>query len=82
MVSVEGIDHPEILMTASWCIIFGSIISTLLRRVHVILLFGIAMFGASMYTNSLQPTLQYASMVAATMGYMSLGKASKKDKAD
>ncbi len=54
MASVDGMAHPEILITGSWCLVFGSILSFLLRRVHVVQLFGLAMLGAYMFQNGVR----------------------------
>eukprot|EP00965_Chrysotila_dentata_P257386 6212870-Pleurochrysis_carterae.AAC.2 len=59
MDSYQSIAHPEMLMGGAWCIVFGCVLSLLLRRVHLLQLFGFSLFGGSMYMNSLSPTIQF-----------------------
>ena len=42
----KSFDHQELLAAGSWCVVFGCVLSLVLRRPHVLLLFGIAMLGA------------------------------------
>jgi len=52
--------HYEILRAGSVCCIVGSLLSLVLFRVHLLLLFGLAMLGAFFGLNGLTPTIQYA----------------------
>jgi hypothetical protein len=56
--------HDELLLAGSFCCIFGALLSLVLFRVHVLLLFGVAMLGAFFGLNGFTPTLQYALCVA------------------
>jgi len=58
--SYSSSKHYEILRAGSVCCIVGSLLSLVLFRVHVLLLFGLAMLGSFFGLNGLTPTIQYA----------------------
>mmetsp|Transcript_8123 Transcript_8123/g.23871 ORF Transcript_8123/g.23871 Transcript_8123/m.23871 type:complete len:192 (-) Transcript_8123:156-731(-) len=60
----KSFDHQELLAAGSWCVVFGCVLSLVLRRPHVLLLFGIAMLGAFFALNGLMPTVQFALCLA------------------
>mmetsp|Transcript_25961 Transcript_25961/g.42868 ORF Transcript_25961/g.42868 Transcript_25961/m.42868 type:complete len:218 (+) Transcript_25961:75-728(+) len=62
-----SISQPEILVAASWCFFVGSLLTLLLRRVHVLLMFGIALLCATLFAEGLMPTIQFTLCVAAVM---------------
>lgn len=58
----------------SWSIVFGSVLSLVLFRVHVLLLFGLAMLGAFFGLNGCVPTLQYAICIGLPIRELTLAK--------
>jgi len=51
--------NHEVLLAGSWCLTVGVLLSLVLRRVHVLMLFGICLFAGVMVSNQAMPTTQY-----------------------
>uniref|UniRef100_A0A7S0L5L5 Uncharacterized protein n=2 Tax=Coccolithus braarudii TaxID=221442 RepID=A0A7S0L5L5_9EUKA len=65
--SYDSLKQAEVLLAACWCILFGVIASVVLRRVHILALFGYSLFGGFLFSNQLMPTTQFGLMVACAL---------------
>eukprot|EP00962_Isochrysis_galbana_P036849 scaffold12812_cov138-Isochrysis_galbana.AAC.1 len=75
--SYKAAQHHELLLTGSFCCIIGALLSLALFRVHVLLLFGVAMLGSFFGLNGLTPTVQYALCIALPVWQMTSSSSSK-----
>ena len=55
------------LLVASWCLSVGVLLSLVLRRIHVVMLFGICLFAAVMWGHGSIPTTQYCICVLCAL---------------
>ena len=76
--SYAELAHPEVCLGACLCIVFFSCVSLLLRRVHLVQLFGYALFCSFLFTNSLFPTLQAAACLSCALSEMNAAAASQR----
>ena len=63
---LKQLQQPEMLLAGSWCLMFGSMLSLVLRRTHILQLFGVSLVGATIFANTLFPTVQFAVVALIT----------------